>query len=164
MRLVFVLALLALGACSSHPSDEELREQFLADRAAFDELADMAEDDANYSRISYDFVHPRWDLPEDARPGDPPAARWDRYRQVFRNLDLESGVTNYQNDVVVLEKSSSGLVTSGSSVGFMRAAKLPTSIKLIDDDANLDCTLDNEGWCSAAKRLSDDWYIIIERH
>ena len=163
-RFLWAFPLVILSACDSHPTTDDLEAEFVRNRAAFDALADMAEEDAAYSRISYDFVHPKSDLPEDQHPGDPPGQRWAAYRKSFKELDLESGVTNYENGVVVLQRSSKGMVTAGSSISFMRAPDLPAEVDLLAPDDDLACTVSDEGWCSAARNLDDDWYLLIERH
>ena len=153
-----------LFGCSPHPTETELTREFADHKEAFDGLADMAEEDSHYSRIARNFTHPNWSLPEDQRPGEPLPARWAQYRNAFEQLGLESGITNYHDGSIVLERSSSGLVTSGSSMGFMRTDQVPEGVIVLNSSIVLDCDLGSEGWCSAAKHLDGNWYLLIERH
>lgn len=139
--------------------------EFHARPAVFDELADMAAADSDFSRIAYDFVHPNWSLPEEDRPEALAGARWNRYRDLFRQLDLGSGVTIYEDgEIIVLERSSSGFITSGRSKQFLRAGRLPDAITLLQGEDRLACDPRETGWCSVAKHIDGDWYMVLERH
>lgn len=164
MRLTLVfLGFVLLQACSSHPSDQDMIAEYRVKKDSFDALADMAEADAEFSRISYDFVHPDWSLPEEERPTTLPDDRWSDYRRRFADLELETGLTIYQ-DAIVLERSSSGLATAGSSKGFLRSENLPTGVVLLEGHASLDCDVVTEGSCAVAKKLDRNWFLLLERH
>ena len=157
-----------LPACGpDHPSSDSLQEEFEANRVTFEKLADMAAQDCNYSRISYDFTHPNWDLPEQEQPGDPSEQRWQSYRDLFDELDLESGVTIFSNgEWIELNRSSDGLLTAGSSLSFIRAprSQLKNGYKIISSEKPLECELGDKGVCRVAHHLEDDWYLALERH
>jgi len=163
--IAWLLSGLLLAGCGeNHPSEATLVREFEANRSAFSEVADMAAEDTAFSRIAKDFTHPNWDLAESGQVEALSEERWSQYREAFKQLGLESGVTIYDNDTIVLERSASGLVTSGSSVGFMRTNQIPEVIDLIPSSAPLECDMGREGWCHVAKHLDDNWYLVFEAH
>jgi hypothetical protein len=152
------------GACSGHPSDEQMIEEFERNPQAYTSLAEMAREDSKFSRISYEFVHPNWSLAEDEQLSSIEEPSWNEYRQRFDDLHLASGVTIYDHGVIELIRSSTGLVTSGSSKGFLNAGELPDDIRLISEDEPLACEPGSSGTCYVAKRIAPDWFLVLERH
>lgn len=124
----------------------------------------MAARDSVYRRIATDFVHPQYELPQSEWPNDPSEEKWDQYRQAFERLNLEGGVTVYDEESIVLERWGEGMVTSGSSIGFWRVDSLPENAITLSPDAEFDCDRAQEGWCAVVKHLADDWYLVLERH
>lgn len=152
-----------LTGCNPHPSDAMLISEFAKNQDAYEALADMAAEDSDFSRIADDFVHPNWSLPESQQPQTLPDARWSEYRGAFEALSLESGITIYP-DAIALERSSAGLVTSGSSKSFMRTPSLPEAIVIAESGEELECTIGAEGSCAVARQLADGWFLVLERH
>ena len=122
----------------------------------------MAVEDGEYSRIAPDF----WRARQRNAEGyvDRPPERLRTYRTAFRELGLESGITMYADSTIVLERSSAGIVTSGSSVSFMRTQSPPSRVTRLNPSDDFSCELGEDGSCAVAKHLEDDWYIVLERN
>lgn len=163
--LASILLLVLLGGCdfiddTPHPSDNDLIEIFQKNEADFEKLIQMAKEDSEFVRIAPDFT---WHKDNASVPRDVlnlPSERFDEYRKLFRKLELKAGIINSQPKDVWFVSSAKGLVTGGSSKGFMFLTEEP--FPLVE-------SLDEPDWNRPElkgrkskilyRKLKDNWYL-----
>ncbi len=168
LLIVFVaLPFLLLRACQwsdSHPSDSAMIQEFRDNQALFSELRGMVAQEQRVTRIARDFI---WidgmlSVSEAERPNHLPDNRWTRYRSLFDKLNLESGVIRYEDGSVGFLRSSSGMVTSGSSKEFIWSQK--RSVPNFDSSGSPsleDACVPKTG-CSSTRQIAPEWFISFE--
>lgn len=147
-RALFAI-FLGVGACGL-PSEQSLVDQFEVVRPTLDTLRGMSDEDSTIVRIAQSFVDPpgpRAFTPE----------RWNRYRQLFRRLDSEAGLTRGRNGVVSITVGTAGLAVSGTSNGYVYFPVPPSPDKVL---------LSLEGTRAGAtffRKLDGGWYLFLSR-
>lgn len=170
LLLIFIaLPLLFLKACKwtdTHPTDSAMIEEFRSDQAAFLDLRKMIVEEPRVTRIGRGFI---WidgmhNISEEERPDYLPDERLARYRVLFDKLKLESGVIRYEDGSVGFLRSSSGIVTSGSSKSFLWSPKISaTALSLSDPRSSEDACVPKTG-CSSVRQISPEWFISFESY
>jgi hypothetical protein len=166
LAIVTIIAVTLCGstACflfGSHPSDAALERVFRQHRRTFDHLAVMAEEDRRVVRIARDFT---WLEDNSAWPRQESdlgfsTARWDEYREMFRELSLDAGTarTLDRPDVLFLIASAKGLVTGGSDKGY---AYSPLPLEPLGESLDSIHAAPSSG-VPAFKRLEGPWYLYV---
>ena len=144
---VFGLPLLSLSCAREHPSDQALREKFLAHRSEFDQLLAMAKSDS-VGRIAPEFFDPSTGVADE---------RWNQYRSLFLKLGLERGIT-IASDRVVLIASAEGMFSAGSSKGYVYSAtKLEPLVQSLDEIPD-----GSESNVPTYAPLAVNWYLFLQ--
>lgn len=147
-----------------HPSDAEVGREFSDHREGYEALLRMIKEEVRVSRVSHDFIWIDGMQNVSAAEVDRylPPARYAEYRRLFDVLKLESGVIRYENGSVGFMRSSSGMVTSGSSKELLWApnAEVPTLAET--DERSLEDACQPRTGCSSARRLEPNWYLTFE--
>lgn len=111
-----VLAVLFMTGCYRPPHDAQLIQNFEAHRAEFNRLLEMAGDDAAVYRISNGEVPPR----------GMSDSRFQEYKKVFRDLDIESGVnhgmSSFRESLFILSGTSVPIGMTSEAVGYVYSA------------------------------------------
>lgn len=103
-------------------------------------------------------------VPEAERQNYLPNDRLTRYRTLFDKLELESGVIRYEDGSVGFLRSSSGLVTSGSSKEFIWSQRMSAPVLAPSDQRSLEEACVPRTGCSSTRQIAQDWYISFESH
>ena len=164
-----VLPLLLLQACqwpNAHPADDVMIQEFWTNQAAFSELREMMTEEERVTRVARDFI---WidgmrGVSEMERPNYLSDYRWRRYLALFDRLKLESGVIHYEDGSVGFLRSSSGIVTSGSSKEFIWSQKEIASLLKTTDKRSLEDACVPKTGCSSIRKIATEWYISFERN
>ena len=144
---------------SSAPTDDKLATNFRAHRTALESLLEMSRTDRTVIRIANDFTwldtDSSWPRPEE-RLGFS-KARWDQYRQLFREAGLQGGILqDNEGGITYFMYWSGGLMTNGSSKGYAYSENDLTPIV-----ASLD---DYDSWPKGKriifKKLDGNWYLF----
>lgn len=150
---------------SPHPSDNELIQNFQNNEADFEKLNQMAKEDSDFVRIAHHF---NWtkesaDYPPSKLKKVLPEERWNEYRNLFDKLNLTAGICNYQPKEVWFLASGKGMVTGGSTKGYMYLAEEPSPIIESLDKPNFNRP-EFEGKSSAIlyRKLKGNWYLYYE--
>lgn len=167
LALVVLLPLLLLKACQrsdAHPTDKAMIEEFQRNRAAFADLRDMIAQEPRVTRVAEDFI---WidgihNVSEADRPTYLPDERLTRYKSLFEKLRLESGVIRYKDGSIGLLRSSSGMVTSGSSKEFIWSQKLSAPGRDPSDSRRLEDACVPQNRCSSVRQIAPEWFISFE--
>lgn len=141
-----------------HPSDQELEATFLKNEADFELLVRMAKEDSSVVRIAPDFTwlktNAAWPRPLSELGFT--SERWQEYRRLFSRLDLPAGILNYQPDSIMFLASTRGLLTGGSSKGYVYSLKDPAPIvESLEHVSFKDSRI-------AYKRVKGHWYLFYE--
>src|SRR6266446_2633760 len=151
-----ILGLMSLDESRPDPSDQYLENMFRSHEADFNKLVEMSNADSHVVRIAPDFTwldnNAGWPRPESELGFS--KQRWDEYRSLFSKLGLNSGILNYQPDLILFLASTKGLVTGGSSKGYAYSLKEPEVIVE---------ALDNASFSKSGivyKRLKGNWYLF----
>ena len=169
LLLVFVLLpLLALKACQvsdAHPSDQQMIAEFRQHQADFDRLLAMVRAERHVTRIGDGFI---WvDGITSVEEGQERRrylsdARLAAYRGLFRQLDLESGVVRREDGSVGFLRSSSGMVTAGSSKEFVWSPAPVKGALTPADPRTLEKACVPKGMCRAIRPIAPGWYIAFD--
>jgi hypothetical protein len=89
---LFAASLLLIGCRGGHASDDFLESRFFSHEASFTKLVQMANEDPKTLRID------PFTMPENAIS----QRRWEEYRDLFRQLGLEYGISRPDNKDEVL--------------------------------------------------------------
>lgn len=156
IRFVAVIFAPFLFGCGTHNTDEALRNRFFKKEASFNKLVQMAHDDPDITRIAPDFI---W--PEDKRASFS-TRRWDEYRALFRELDVEHGVATLdRNGGLILIVSATGIVGRGTAKGYAYSTKqLIPIVDSVDMAMPQPCVGKKD--CMVFKPLKGDWYLYYE--
>ncbi|WP_114953421.1 hypothetical protein [Sphingosinicella terrae] len=170
LLLVFVVTpLFLLKMCQwadAHPTDQEMVEEFRRNRDAFAELLAMVREEPHVTRVARDFIRvgDRQDVPYEERSRYLPDERYAHYLTLFDRLRLEAGVQRNRDGSVGFLRSTSGLVTSGSSKEFVWAEAIGLPVLAPDDGRSLEEACSPRSGCQAARRIAPQWYIAFESH
>jgi len=99
----------------------------------------MAKEDSNMVRIAKDFTWTK-DNAMFPRPKSELGItneRWEKYKSLFYKLGLEAGILNYQPDRVELISSTEGLLTGGSSKGYIYLENVPDRLETSLDNYDI---------------------------
>jgi hypothetical protein len=161
--IIFLVALMFgcdLASRPSHPSDEQLIQNFQRHEAEFNMLVEMSNQDSHVQRIASDFTwlqdNTGWPRPESELGFS--RQRWDEYRRLFKELKIPGGLVRDPKPrptTVMFFASSYGLVTGGSSKGYIYATEEQSPI--VDSHELEQADMKNRH--SVYKRLKGNWYI-----
>ena len=165
--LLFVLPFLLLQACqlyNAHPTDKIMVQEFRDNQAGFSKLREMIAEEQRVTRVARDFI---WidgmrGVSEAERPNYLSDSRWGKYRALFDRVKLESGVMRYEDGSVGFIRSSSGIVTSGSSKEFIWSQKKIASLLESTDERSLEDGCVPKTGCSSIRQIATEWYISFE--
>jgi len=140
------------------PSDASLTQNFYEHRIDIERLRKMAVHDKNliriaptFTRLQNDWSWPRTDIGISQ-------SRWDLYRALFRKVGSDDGI-DFDNTYFQLTEASRGLVTGGSSKGYIYTSTVPSPVVSTLDEfprgANYDIWL--------YEHLTGNWYVFLER-
>lgn len=141
-------------------------QEFRRNQTAFLDLQTMVAQERRVTRVARDFI---WidgmrNVPEAERQNYLPNDRLTRYRTLFDKLELESGVIRYEDGSVGFLRSSSGLVTSGSSKEFIWSQRMSAPVLAPSDQRSLEEACVPRTGCSSTRQIAQDWYISFESH
>jgi hypothetical protein len=160
--LLFLIAGCSLACDTAHPSDDSLIQNFQSHEADFDQLIRMAAEGSKVVRIASDFTWTEksaaWPRPESELGFS--KERWDEYRRLFKKLDLDAGILNYQPDLVFLVASTQGLLTGGSGKGYVYSLKEPSPIVESLKDVSFEGSEKSMNF--AYKKLKGHWYLFYD--
>lgn len=155
------LLLLALGVSLTtsccRTSERSLRKGFEENRAVLDSIVDLAREDEHLVRIAPDFtqLEDDWSWPRPRESWGITEARWDRYRQLFREADIDHGITHDEEGTVYFLAEACGLSISGRSSGYLYSSTRPSPI--------VDRLSDLQSKGIAYVPLEGPWYLFAER-
>jgi hypothetical protein len=148
------------------PVDQQLEELFVNQRADFDRLNDMAEEDRHMARIAQDFT---WHQDNFAWPR-PKAEwgitkeRWDKYRALFQKAKVLEGMNRQEksSDIEFIAWSW-GLVTGGVIISYVFCGEPKdglshTLFPCIDQKKSGE--KEETGQRSRYKQLDGNWYLF----
>lgn len=172
----FILAALLLTpttTCSlfeegPHPSDKKLLDTFRAREGSFNRLKKMVEEDSHVVRIAHDFTwldnNLNWPRP-DSELGFS-VQRWDEYRRIFREINLEEGVVWYSTPggPVLLLASVRGRLSGGSEKGYAFSTQPLAPLFESLDHADQEIKKKNLPLTAPVyKRINDNWYLYYKK-
>jgi hypothetical protein len=132
-----------------HLSEQELISDLDTNAKEYQKLISMFRDDAPLTT-----VHPTWIYPENAIS----PARWLAYKKLFTELGLDAGMRSWGGQSIWFISTTRGLVTGGSSKGYMYLPEDPvplyTSLDHIPDDLESNV----EGY----RKITKDWFITFK--
>lgn len=168
LLMVFIaLPFALLKSCQildQHPTDQAMISEFKGNRTAFSALLNMIREEPRVSRVADDFIWIDGAHNVDAgnRKNYLSDERLARYRALFDELHLESGVVRREDGSVGFLRSSSGMVTSGLSKEFIWSPNLIKSALKATDQRGLEDACLPKGACSSVRPIAPEWYIAFD--
>jgi len=168
LLIVFVLLpFVLLKTCQNldkHPTDQAMIGEFQGNRPTFATLLKMMREESQVTRVANDFI---WidganNVDEANRVQYLSDERLARYRALFDELHLESGVVRREDGSVGFLRSSSGIVTSGSSKEFIWSPNVIGSALKATDYRSLEDACVPKGGCRSVRRISPGWYVAFD--
>lgn len=161
-----VLATACLACGPPHPTDEQLISLFQQNSEDFETLRRMIMKDDGVASMNYRFHdHIGIRIVVHYFPCERLSRqRWRDYRELFRALDLENGITRTmqngikQGDRVRFNVSSQGLSISGSSKDIVYASEPPSPVV-----ESLDNWVPVDSWV-AYRHITGNWYLMYSFH
>ena len=157
---IIVALLLAVGAGffwyvfsdikgRDHVADQALISDLEINMGKYEKLISMLREDSPAT-----VIHPTWISPDNVIS----ETRWDEYKTLFSELGLDAGMRSWGGNSIWFISTAQGLVTGGSSKGYMYKPENPKP---------LFSSLDKipEGLASNVKgyrKINDEWYIVFD--
>ncbi len=168
--LLIVFVLLPFGllkTCQTldkHPTDQVMISEFKGNRTAFSSLLKMIREEPQVTRVADDFI---WidgahNVDEVNRAQYLSDERRARYRALFDELHLESGVVRREDGSVGFLRSSSGMVTSGSGKEFIWSPNVIEPALKATDYRSLEDACVPKGGCRSVRRIASGWYVAFD--
>ncbi len=129
---------------TGHPSDKNLLLKFEQSRAKYETLVTMFEQDGLPQVIA-----PDWTRPSNVIP----TARWQEYRVLFSELELEGGLRSLEGGTIKFIASAGGLPSANSGKGYMFKPKNPQATY-----DNLNKFPDTR---MSYRKIDEDWYLFL---
>jgi hypothetical protein len=161
--LILLCALALAVTRSPWRSDAALKSHFVKQRADFERMAAMANEDVHLTRVAPDFT---WLDDSVAWPRENVGIskdRWDEYRRLFRNVDASVGFwKNIDPPRIFFPIVSAGLVPAGYTKGVVYSA-VPLSPLLKSLDERPPEQYWERSHVLVYKPIDDHWYIYFEQ-
>jgi hypothetical protein len=133
--LATLILVLAAGCTGTERSDSWMQSNLNEHKADFQRLIEMANEDYARSkviRIAYDFTRldDNWGWPRPEADWGVTKGRWDEYRNLFRSLNLPSGLerTGENNERVQLMIYGVGMAGEGTEYGYLWSPSPPAQV------------------------------------
>lgn len=156
----------SINAAPRSGSDAALRSFFFTHRAEFDKLVAMAEKDGRVTRIAPDFTWLNDSVAWPRKDIGFSTARWNEYRDLFRRLNLPTGISKSINPTrifcpVILE----GSVPTGDEKGFVYSqAPLGPTLESLDERPPVKFwNGPDRSHVLVYKPLEGHWYLYYEQ-
>ena len=122
----------------------------------------MATEDSHLTRIDPTFTWLDTDVSWPRKNIGFSQLRWNEYRDLFRELDLDNGVWRSESyPGVMLIVSSTGMLGRETCKGYVYSTQpLEHVLDSLDDPAILPCAGKKD--CMVYTRLKDSWYLFYE--
>ena len=145
------IALLTLRALLAHPSDASMIKDFNRNEAIFIKLIDMVHEDSQLRSISYYYTDPSI-----GSKGSISRNRWNDYKKLFSKIDLGSGLRKVEgpNNAIHFHASNLGLVTGGSSKGYIFTKKVLPAVESLDD-----ISIEIQSNVPIYRQIKKHWYL-----
>lgn len=139
-------------------------QEFQRNRQPFDVLLKMVREEQQVSRVANDFIRidGHTGVADNERSHYLPDERLTKYKELFEALKLEGGVERYEDGSVGFYQSANGIVTSGSSKGYLWGSPYPWPVLTKADPRTLEEACVPKTGCSVARRIAPNWYITFE--
>jgi hypothetical protein len=165
LSAVAIIAVFAARGCSV-PSDQALRDRFLANRVDFERLVAMSNEDSHLTRIAPDFTWLDDDVSWPRRNVGISEQRWNDYRELFRGVGAPEGIIRRTNPTqIIFPIMTEGLVPTSLAKGLVYS-EAPLS-PVLD---SLDKRPPRELWNGpdrshvlVYKPIENHWYIYYEQ-
>ena len=140
-----------IGMFKEHPSDEILAAQLSENKPRYEQLITMFKADHPLT-----VVAPTWQSPD----GHLSEKRWNEYRNIFEELDLDMGIRKWKSESIRFINSSRGMATGGDSKGLIFKPVDPEPIysTLNERPSNL------KSGVRGYKKINENWYITFDWH
>jgi hypothetical protein len=132
-----------------HVTDQVLISDLRKNKNKYEKLISMFREDAPAS-----VIHPTWMSPDNVIT----AARWDEYKKLFLELGLDAGMRSWGGDSICFISTAQGLVTGGSSKGYMFKPENPKPLYMSLDNIPDDLESNVMGY----RKINDEWYIVFD--
>lgn len=125
-------------------------------------ISDLKKDIKKYEKLITMFrvdapatvIHPTWVSPDNIIS----ESRWDEYKKLFSDLGLDGGMRSWGGDSIWFISTAQGLVTGGSSKGYMYKPQNPVPLF-----TNLDQIPEGlESNVKGYRKINDEWYIVYD--
>lgn len=166
--MALMVSLLWWGCGPHQPSDQSLERKFYKQRPVFEGLVAMMNQDWQMSRIDSGFTwrqdNVAWPRPESEWGIS--RKRWDDYRKIFRQADIDGGTTRPEKSSdVIIGVWSWGIVPAGISVSYLHCGQPrngyvttePPCIQKRDSGAGMYPNSTSYGY--RYKKIAENWYI-----
>lgn len=132
-----------------HLSDQALIDKLHQDRAKYALLIEMFRQDSPVQVVHPTFVHPA---------GAITPQRWAQYKVLFTELGLDAGMRAWEGQEIWFISTAQGLVTGGSSKGYMYKPSAPKPLFRNLDKIPAELPSNVRGY----RKIDDDWYITVD--
>lgn len=170
LKTLFSLVL-ASGLCGCDlfldpdaPNDDYMEKIFRENRADFERIVHMSNEDSHLTNIRFGFTVVRG-KGSSAESGDLGISyeRWDEYKRLFRKTELEIGILRGQDGSVKFLAFGKGIAPSSMTKGYLYSRKRPPVEHFECIDEPLDAPGRFRDAHFACKNLDENWYLYLQR-
>jgi hypothetical protein len=131
-----------------HVSDEVLINNLESHTERYQRLIAMFREDHPVAVVHPDWISPDYVITED---------RWAEYQSLFDELELDAGMRAWGESSIWFIATAQGLVTGGSSKGYMYKPERHTPVFPSLDEIPKSLQANVKGY----RKINDDWYIVL---
>lgn len=154
LTAILIWLLPASGMAPTRDSDTAMIQNFLRNKAAFDQIVEMFDEDAGVVQIVYDrpLLYDDESTPPSLGVFQP---RWWRYRLLFLTAGLKHGIDRRWGDGIAFVYWTTGMATGGSEKGYVYS---PTPLQPATDSLDHISTPIKSSQ-PVFRQIADGWYL-----
>jgi hypothetical protein len=158
LALIFAITIISFGCGSPldlpHKTDDELIKNFQEHKAEFENLLLMVLEDKDLFRVDND-----WTSPEEPEKIGVSKERINKYRKIFKQLNIPRGFYAYRKEgIYSFTSSAQGLGVSGSSKGYVWSKTIPKNVIENDIDKYTEKPFTQDKY-PVYRHIEGNWYL-----
>ena len=147
-----------------HPSDAQLKQEFIRHRGDFEKLVRMSNEDRHVIGIASDFTMLDTDGSWPRENIGFSQERWNAYRALFQRLGISGGISTHADypscdSCVLFLISGIGIVPSGSGKGIVHSSKPLSPIRNSLDQFRIK---ESNQDVFTFEPIAPNWYLFLE--
>lgn len=150
---ILIFTTLFVACILNYPSDEVLEQRFHSNKAEFDKLIAMLDEDKDIVTLGLNYVFYKGESSREVSE-----ERLNEYRKLFKKLKLNAGIYRDNESSVRLIIFKKGWLTNSEKSYLYSSIEPSTLVNSLDDVIKNDAGNHR----SVHKKIQDNWYLYYE--